>query len=87
MGIDPRVMRIIQKRFGYSDGEAQKFADDPRNEEVLSFQRALSQKVIVLEVVESKGCNSQHKTGDKFNSTPSGTFSPSFARPRCVRIP
>ncbi|MBN1397215.1 MAG: TIGR04076 family protein [Bacteroidetes bacterium] len=66
MTIDERFLRIIQKRFNYSDDEVKKFADDPRNEELLSLQKKLSEKIIVLEVVRSKGCNSNHNVGDKF---------------------
>jgi uncharacterized repeat protein (TIGR04076 family) len=66
MRIDERVWRIIQKRLGYSDTEMQKFRENPRNEDVLSKASVLMDKVIVLEVVESHGCNSRHRVGDKF---------------------
>jgi uncharacterized repeat protein (TIGR04076 family) len=42
------------------------FRENPRNEDVLSKGRALMNKTIVVEVVKSHGCNSQHKEGDKF---------------------
>jgi uncharacterized repeat protein (TIGR04076 family) len=41
------------------------FQESKRNEDVLSKVPALLKKAIVLEVVESNGCNSQHKVGDK----------------------
>ncbi len=66
MAIDERLLKIIQRRFGYNDNEMKKFAENPRNEELLSMQKELADKTIVLEVVESKGCNSMHKVGDKF---------------------
>lgn len=65
MVIDDRLLKIIQKRFNYNDNEIKEFNDNPRNEELLSLQKELSNKIIVLEVVKSKGCNSQHKIGDK----------------------
>jgi uncharacterized repeat protein (TIGR04076 family) len=37
-----------------------------RNEEVLSKTPALMSKLIILQVVESHGCNSHHKVGDQF---------------------
>lgn len=65
MVIDDRLLKIIQKRFNYNDNEIKEFNDNPRNEELLSLQKELSNKIIVLEVVKSKGCNIQHKIGDK----------------------
>jgi uncharacterized repeat protein (TIGR04076 family) len=66
MEIDERVWRIMQKRLGYTDEEAQRFRGDPRNADVLAKSAELMSKVIILEVVESHGCNSGHKMGDKF---------------------
>ncbi len=66
MEIDERLWRIMQKRLGYSDDEALRFREDPRNAEVLAKTAELMNKVIVLEVVEAHGCNSGHKVGDKF---------------------
>lgn len=43
-----------------------KFRENPRNEAVLQKAPVLMGKTIVAEVVESKGCNSRHKVGDKF---------------------
>ena len=66
MAIDDRLLKIIQKKFNYNYNEIEEFRKNPRNEELLSLQKELSKKIIVLEVVKSKGCNSQHKIGDKF---------------------
>ncbi len=65
MAIDRRLLKILQRRFGYDDKDIQAFAENPRNEELLAFQQKLAGKRIVLTVVESKGCNSMHKAGDK----------------------
>jgi uncharacterized repeat protein (TIGR04076 family) len=51
---------------GYTDEEMKLFRKNPRNEEVLLKAPALNDKTIIVEVVESHGCNSQHKVGDKF---------------------
>lgn len=57
---------MIQRHLGYSDQEMIAFKEDPRNEEVLNKGGDLTKKTIILEVVESHGCNSKHKVGDRF---------------------
>ena len=57
---------IMQNHLGYSNEEMKVFRGDPRNEDVLSKAADLMKKTIVVEVVDSHGCNSQHKVGDKF---------------------
>jgi len=42
------------------------FLTNPRNIKVLTKTPELINKTIVIEVVKSHGCNSQHKVGDKF---------------------
>ena len=59
---------------GYNDGEMKKFREDPRNEDVITKASALMNKTIVAKVVESQGCNSQHKVGDKFYFDGSGNL-------------
>ncbi|MHB1043959.1 MAG: hypothetical protein ACYC0Q_14115 [Eubacteriales bacterium] len=66
MAIDERMWKIIKKHLGYTDEEMKKFRENPRNEDVLNKSSALMKKTIILEVVESHGCNSRHKAGDKF---------------------
>ena len=58
--------KIIQNRLGYNDEEMKKFQNNPRNADILSKVPDLISKTIIAEVVESHGCNSQHKIGDKF---------------------
>jgi uncharacterized repeat protein (TIGR04076 family) len=58
--------RLIKNHLGYTDEEIQIFQDNPRNIDVLSKAPELMGKTIVIEIVEAHGCNSQHKTGDKF---------------------
>lgn len=65
MKIDEQMWRIMQKRLGYTNEEMQKFKADPRNVDVLRKSADLAGKTIVLQVVESHGCNSRHKVGDK----------------------
>jgi len=58
--------KVMKGRLGYTDDEMKVFRDNKRNEDVLSKAPELVNKMIVLEVVASHGCNSQHKVGDKF---------------------
>ena len=60
------VIKFMQAHLGYNDAEAKLFGDNPRNADVVSKSAALMNKTIVFEVVESQGCNSHHKIGDKF---------------------
>jgi uncharacterized repeat protein (TIGR04076 family) len=57
--------KVMKDHLGYTDEEMKVFQKNPRNEDVLSKAPALLDKVIVLEVVASHGCNSQHKVGEK----------------------
>jgi len=60
------VLRIMQKRLGYNKEEFALFKNNPRNTELITRYKEFSKKRIVLKVVESKGCNSNHNVGDKF---------------------
>jgi len=66
MKVNNEVWEVVQKHLGYSDEEMDRFKSDPRNTEVLTKAPELMNKTIVAEVVESHGCNSQHKVGDNF---------------------
>jgi uncharacterized repeat protein (TIGR04076 family) len=66
MKIDELTRNVIQKHFDYTDEEMKSFMGNPRNMDVLSKASLLMDKTIILEVVDSHGCNSRHKTGDKF---------------------
>ena len=64
--VDESVWQFMKKHLGYDDEEMKKFRENSRNTDVLAKAGELMNKTIVVEVVESKGCNSQHKVGDKF---------------------
>lgn len=66
MKIDENIWKILQEHFGYTNEEMKIFRENPRNVDVISKAPALMNKTIVIEVIESNGCNSQHKVGDKF---------------------
>jgi uncharacterized repeat protein (TIGR04076 family) len=66
MAVDENTWKFFQQHLGYSDEELALFRARPQNADVLAKAPALMQKTIVAEVVESHGCNSQHKVGDRF---------------------
>ena len=74
MTIDENTWGFFKTHLGYTDDEMKKFRQDPRNEVVLSKAPDLLSKTIIVEVVESHGCNSQHKVGDKFYLDGAGNF-------------
>ena len=58
--------RYMKNRLGYNDEEIELFRNNPQNKEILSKAPYLMNKTIIAKVVESHGCNSQHKVGDQF---------------------
>jgi uncharacterized repeat protein (TIGR04076 family) len=64
--INENVWKLMQHRLGYTDQEMELFKNNPRNQKVMKAGPALVNKTIVVEVVESQGCNIEHKVGDKF---------------------
>jgi len=66
MKLDEKTWKMFQQHLGYNDEEMKRFRENPRNEDVLAKSPGLMNKTIVIKVVESNGCNSQHKVGDKF---------------------
>jgi len=65
MKVDDATRNYIQKHFDYTDEEMKVFMENPRNRDVFSKAHLFANKTIVFEVVDSHGCNSQHKKGDK----------------------
>lgn len=63
---DTAKWKVMKNHLGYTKEEMELFRSNPRNEDVLSKVPELLNKTIVLEVVASHGCNSQHQVGDKF---------------------
>ena len=57
---------FIKEHLGYNDEEMTIWLDNPRNQEAILKVPALLQKTIVIEVVESHGCSSLHRKGQKF---------------------
>jgi uncharacterized repeat protein (TIGR04076 family) len=66
MEVSEEVWKYVQKLLGYTDLEMKKLRQNPRNQELVSRAPSLMNTRIILEVVDSHGCNKQHKVGDKF---------------------
>ncbi|MDD5223356.1 MAG: hypothetical protein PHE84_05145 [bacterium] len=64
--LNEAVWKIMQDKLGYTEEEAKKFKNNPRNVKVMKAAEALMNKTIIFEVVKSHGCNIEHKVGDKF---------------------
>ncbi len=61
------ALNTIKNTLGYSEEEMKIFMENSKNIEILKKAPNLINKTIVIEVIESHGCNSQHKIGDKFH--------------------
>lgn len=60
------IWKFMQKHLGYNDEQLEKFISNPRNLKVFEKWNDLLNKTIIFEVVESHGCNIEHKIGDQF---------------------
>ncbi len=59
------MVDFFQEHLGYTNEEISEFMKNPRNQKILAKAPGLLKKTIIFEVIESHGCNSQHKVGDK----------------------
>jgi len=66
MKLDEKFWKTVQQHLGYSDEDMKIFRANPRNEDVLSKTGLMLNKTIVAKVIESHGCDSGHKAGNKF---------------------
>jgi len=66
MAISEDTWKLIQKHLCYTDKEMSIFRADPRNEDAISKTMPMLNKTFVAEVVDSHGCDSGHRVGDKF---------------------
>ena len=74
MKLSEEMKNNVKERLGYNDEELKVFLDNPKNIEILTKSLPLLNKTIVIEVIESKGCMSQHKIGDKIYFDGSGNL-------------
>jgi len=60
------ALNLIKKNLGYTEEEMKIFMENKKNIEILKKTPNLLNKTIVIEVIESHGCNSQHLVGEFF---------------------
>lgn len=83
MGVNDAVWGYMQKQLGYSDEEMAEFKADPRNKQVLEKGLEMAGKTFVAEVVDSHGCASGHRVGDKIYFDGAGNLLAKHAPKRC----
>jgi uncharacterized repeat protein (TIGR04076 family) len=85
MNKNQEIWAPIQRHMDYTDEEMKLFKQNPRNVDVFEKAPALMNKTIVAEVIDSHGCNSQHKAGDKLYFDGAGNLITKMAPKRiCV---
>ena len=71
--MDPdKIFNMLQKHMEYSDEELELFKSDPYKVKMVTETPEFVKCRVVAEVIESQGCHTKHKKGDKFVMTPGG---------------
>jgi len=66
------IWRRFQKHMGYTDEEMKVFRSDPEKVKMVTQTPDFVKRRIIAEVIDSQGCHSQHKVGDRFVMTAGG---------------
>jgi uncharacterized repeat protein (TIGR04076 family) len=66
------IWRRFQKHMGYSDQEMEVFRSDPEKVKMVTQTPEFVKCKVIAEVIESHGCHSGHKVGDRFVMTAGG---------------
>ena len=66
------IWQRFQKHMGYTDEEKKTFRSDPQKDKMVTETSDFVKCRVVAEVIESHGCHSRHKVGDRFVLTPGG---------------
>ncbi len=74
MNVSEDMWAFMKDHLGYDDAQMELFRKNPKNELVLSKSQELMKKTIVVEVIDSSGCNSHHKVGTRFYLDGAGNF-------------
>jgi len=67
-----KLWERFQEHMGYTDEEMEVFKSDPVKVKMVTETPHFVKSRIVAEVIESHGCHSQHKVGDRFVMNASG---------------
>jgi len=63
--LEEPVWEYMRAQLDFNDSEMANFRNTPRNAEIIAKGLAAMDTKIVFEVVQSKGCFSGHRTGDR----------------------
>jgi uncharacterized repeat protein (TIGR04076 family) len=66
------IWKRFQKHMGYTDEEMKIFRSDPEKVKMVTGTSDFVKARVIAEVIESHGCHSQHRVGDKFVMTAGG---------------
>jgi len=66
------ILKRLQKHMEYTDEEMEIFCSDPQKVKMVTETPEFVKTRIVAEVIDSQGCHSKHKVGDKFVMTAGG---------------
>ncbi len=83
MAVSEDVWKFMKDHLEYDEQEMRKFRSNPANEDILSKGSEMMNKTLVFEVIESKGCNSKHRIGDKFYFDAAGNLLTGKSPKRC----
>jgi len=66
MYLNKGILSMFRDYFNFTHNDIKTFKSNPRNLEMLSKVPKLMNYVFVVEILESKGCYNQQRTGDKY---------------------
>jgi uncharacterized repeat protein (TIGR04076 family) len=66
------IWKRFQKHMNYSDEEMKIFKSDPEKVRMVTETPDFAKRRVIAEVIESHGCHSRHKVGDRFIMTAGG---------------
>lgn len=67
-----KIFSRFQKHMEYTDEEMALFRSDPYKVKMITETPEFIKCRVIAEVIESHGCHTNHKVGDKFVMTPGG---------------
>jgi len=68
------IYRRLQEHMEFTDEEMELFKSDPYKVKMVTETPEFIKCRVVAEVIESQGCHTKHKVGDKFVLTPGGSI-------------
>lgn len=83
MPVSEKIWKHMESHLEYDSHDMDTFRKNPINEDILSKATQIANKTFVFEVVESKGCNSKHKIGDRFYFDAAGNLLTKMNPKRC----